>query len=70
MNKLERIKLVSSVVSSLENSISLYYEEEEVNGCGAFPGYNIGVEHSKTSIIRRCRVAREELMNIIKSLED
>ena len=69
MNKLERIKLVSSIVSSLENSISLYYEEE-VNGCGTFSGYNIGVEHSKTSIIRRCRVAREELMNIIKSLEE
>ena len=68
MDKSKRINLVSSIISSLEDSISRY-EEEESKGHGVVPGY-IGVEHSKTSIIRRCRVAREELMNIIKSLED
>ncbi len=68
MDKSKRIELVSSVVSSLSDSISRY-EAAEAGGKMATPGYNIGIEDSRSSIIRRCRVAREELMNIIRSLE-
>ena len=68
MDKSKRIELVSSVVTSLSDSISRY-EAAEAEGNVVSPGYNIGIEDSRSSIIRRCRVAREELMNIIRSLE-
>ncbi len=69
MDKTARAALVGSVVQSVSESLKRYEDAEKENGYGPIPGNNIGVEDSKGSIIRRCRLAREELMNIIKDLD-
>lgn len=68
MDNKQRIDLVGSVVSSLSDSIGKYEDSKKEHGY-ARPGYNIGIENSRSSIVRRCRVAREELLNIMKDLE-
>ena len=68
MKKSERIDLVSLTINSLKDSIAKH-EEIEAKGDIPIPGYNIERNESKSSIIRRCRLAREELNNLIKDME-
>lgn len=65
--KSERVELIRLTIDSLKDSIA-HREDIEAQGGIPNPGYNIDLNDSKTSIIRRCRLAREELNNLIREL--
>ncbi|MDD3337855.1 MAG: hypothetical protein PHS82_03265 [Lachnospiraceae bacterium] len=69
MKRSRRIENVCCTVESLKDSISRYDDADEKKNttCGYGPISNVD---SRSSIIRRCMVAREELLQIMKSLED
>lgn len=69
MKKSDRIELVLLTVKTISDSISKYEEAEEKHQYRPVVGYNIASADGKTSIIRRCRQAREELQRIINDLE-
>lgn len=64
MELMQRINLVSGLTASIEESLKSYTAVER-----PCPGYNIKPEDSKTSIARRCRAARQELLRIIRDVE-
>lgn len=70
MKKSERIDMVLLTVKTIRDSIEKYEEAENKNvGVPPQTGYRISSADSKYSIIRRCKLAREELNQIIKQLE-
>lgn len=68
MKKSERVEVIRLTINSIKDSIA-HHEDIEAQGGIPNPGYNIPRDDSKTSIIRRCRLAREELQRLIKELE-
>ena len=69
MKKSERIDHVLLTVKTIRDSIQKYEEAEEKLQFPPAVGYHITRADGKTSIIRRCRQAREELQRIINELE-
>ena len=64
MDKVERIGYVKSLVCSIGESINNYSAADH-----PIPGCTVSLYDSKESIRRRCIVARQELLNIMKELE-
>lgn len=65
MDKVERIGYVKSLVCSIGESINNYSAAAD----HPIPGCTVSLYDSKESIRRRCIVARQELLNIMKELE-
>lgn len=66
MDKIERAGLIKNIVSTIEESIVKY------DAAGKYPvaGCNVSMYDSRESIKRRCIMARQELLNLMKSLEE
>lgn len=68
MNNTERVANISFLFQSVSESIALYEQVEKEKGYTPTAGYDISSENSKTSIVRRCVLIREEMMKLIKEM--
>lgn len=65
MTKTQRLVEASALCLSAQESLSRY----EAAGDRPTPGYGLSREDSKASIITRLKIARAELLTVMKELE-
>lgn len=67
MRATQRIQMIDSVVDSIKDSVGRYNEAEEKHGTRPITGSaDLPREDNPGSIIRRCILAREELLRLAK----
>lgn len=72
MNIAERADYIGTIVETIKESTQKYHAAQEERSARIVnAGYGgIGVSDSRESIKRRCMLAREELLKIMKELEE
>lgn len=64
MKKYDRANMINSLTLSIKESIKEYEQVKKPS-----PVYDIHTTDSKSSIIERCKVARRELLVLMKEME-
>ena len=69
MKKSQRIKIIFGILESVDESVKAYEAAEKSEGCKPMAGYGgLKREDSARSILRRCILARQELLRVMTDL--